>query len=253
MPTMTLDQMVAQLRAAYGAALRAAVLYGSAARAGGRGAAPPAAATFDLLVVVDALGVDALRRVAPTVRAWREAGHPAPLTLTAAEWRSSADVFPMEYAEVLDAHQVLTGALPLDGVAVDPRDLRRQLEFQTLGALLRLRGGVLASGNDAKQLAELLFTSRSTVLVFFRTLARLHGADPFAAPAALAEWAGRTAGFDAGPVQRVLGGPTPGAPPGAARTAARVTPNDAMELVSGYLTMLERLVAHVDALPTGAS
>jgi hypothetical protein len=34
MAQMTLDEVVAQLRAAYGAGLRAVVLYGSAARAG---------------------------------------------------------------------------------------------------------------------------------------------------------------------------------------------------------------------------
>lgn len=244
MPAMTLDALTGQLQAAYGPALRAAVLYGSAARA----AEAARTTTYDLLVVVDALPVEALRRVAPAVRAWREAGHPAPLTLTVAEWRSSADVFPMEYAEVLDAHRVLAGALPLDGIAVDPADLRRQLEFQAMGVLLRVRGGVLAAGNDAGRLTELLRASRSTVLVLFRTLARLHGADPFAAPPALAEWAGRTAGFDPGPFARVHGD---AAAPSGAKRPVRVGPNEAAEAVAGYLAMLERLVAHVDALPAG--
>lgn len=252
MPAMTLDEMTAQLRGAYGSALRAVVLYGSAAREVVRGAAPAPGGTYDLLVVVDALGMDALRRVAPTVRAWREGGQPAPLTLTAAEWRSSADVFPMEYAEVLDAHRVLAGELPLAGVAVDLKDLRRQLEFQAMGALLRLRGGVLAAGNDARQLFELLVATRSTVLVLLRTLARLHGADPFAAPAALAEWAGRAAEFDSVPFGRVLAYAAP-APSGASPRTVRVPTNEGSEVVAGCLAMLERLVAHVDALPAAAA
>ena len=150
MAQMTLDEMVAQLRAAYGAGLRAVVLYGSAARGEGAGR------RNDLLVIVDQLGMDELRRVAPTARAWQEAGHPPPLTLTAREWASSADVFPMEYADVLDQHRVLHGALPTDGVRVHRADLRRQVEYQVLGKLLQLRAGVLASGNDARRQLALL-------------------------------------------------------------------------------------------------
>ncbi|HEY0776626.1 MAG TPA: hypothetical protein VGD56_01545, partial [Gemmatirosa sp.] len=188
MPTMTLQQVTTQLQAAYGGALRAVVLYGSAARAATSAPAPRGG--YDLLVLADEIGMEELRRVAPTTRAWKEAGNPAPLTLTTLEWRASADVFPMEYADVLDAHRVLAGALPLDGIVVDPADLRRQLEHQTLGALLQLRGGILASGNDGKRLVTLLEASRSTMLVLFRTLARLHGAAAPAEPVALARWAG---------------------------------------------------------------
>ena len=268
MAALTLDQMTAQLCAAYGDTLRAVVLYGSAARAGR--SAPAPGRGYDLLVIVDTLGMEQLRRVAPTTRAWAEAGHPPPLTLTTLEWRASADVFAMEYAEVLAAHDVLAGALPLDGIAVDPADLRRQLEHQTLGALLRLRGGILASGNDGGRLADLLAASRSTVLVLFRTLARLHGVGAPADPAALAEWAGRVAGFDAAPFVRVLRPVATG--PGAGGSAVGrvasgaaaqdtgtervpVPAAEAADVLAGYLEALERLVAHVDrwAPPAGPS
>ena len=233
MATMTQDDLVAQLRAAYGAGLRAVVLYGSAARAdapaGGR----------DVLVVVDRLGMDELRRVAPTVRAWQEAGHPPPLTLTAREWGSSADVFPMEYADLLDGHRVLHGALPTEGVQVDPADLRRQVEAQVLGKLLQLRSGVLAAGNDARRQLALVEASRGTMFVLFRALARLHGQRPAADPVGLARWAGGTANFDAAPFVRVAEH---------AAGTARLAPGDAAAVLAGELAALERLVAHVDAL-----
>lgn len=245
MPAMTLEQMTAQLRSAYGDRLRAVVLYGSATRQAESVRAAPRGG-YDLLVLADDIGMDELRRVAPTTRAWIEAGNPAPLTLTTLEWRASADVFPMEYADVLESHRVLAGALPVDGITVDRRDLRRQLEHQTLGALLQLRGGILASGNDAARQLALLEASRSTMLVLFRTLARLHGASAATDPGALAEWAGRTAGFDAAPFLRVIRharqpSPGGGTPP------ARLAPADAAGVLAGYLVALERLVAHVDA------
>jgi hypothetical protein len=234
MATMTQDELVAQLRAAYGDALRAVVLYGSAARAdapaGGR----------DVLVVVDRLGMDELRRVAPTARAWQEAGNPPPLTLTAREWHSSADVFPMEYADLLDGHRVLHGTLPTDGVRVDPADLRRQVEAQALGKLLQLRAGILGAGNDAKRQLALVEASRGTMFVLFRALARLHGEHPAPDAAALARWAAATAGFDAAPFVRAAAH---------AAGTTRLTPGDAAGVLAGELAALERLVAHVDALP----
>lgn len=244
MATMTQDELVAQLRAAYGDALRAVVLYGSAAAADARtaaGGASTAGGGQDVLVLVDRIGMDELRRVAPTARAWQEAGHPPPLTLTVAEWHASADVFPMEYADLLDRHRVLHGALPVDGIVVDAADLRRQAESQTLGKLLQLRAGVLAAGNDARRQLALVEASRGTMFVLFRALARLHGERPAADPVALARWAGAVAGFDPAPFVRVAQH---------AAGTARLTPGDAAGILAGELAALERLVAHVDRLGT---
>lgn len=241
MAVMTLDELVAQLRAAYGDGLRAVVLYGSAARGErtGGGSGGGVGSSQDVLVIVDRLGMDELRRVAPTARAWQEAGHPPPLTLTTREWHSSADVFPMEYADVLDSHRVLHGTLPADGVAVDPADLRRQVEHQVLGKLLQLRAGVLAAGNDARRQLALVEASRGTMFVLFRALARVHGERPAAEAEPLARWAGATAGFDAAPFVRVVRH---------AAGTARLAPGDAASVLAGELDALERLVAHVDAL-----
>ena len=242
MATMTQDELVAQLRAAYGDVLRAVVLYGSAASADARPAAAGASAgAQDVLVLVERIGMDELRRVAPTARAWQEAGHPPPLTLTVAEWRSSADVFPMEYADLLDRHRVLHGALPTDGIVVDGADLRRQAESQTLGKLLQLRAGVLAAGNDARRQLALVEASRGTMFVLFRALARLHGERPAADAGALARWAGGVAGFDAAPFVRVAQH---------AAGTARLASGDAAGILAGELAALERLVAHVDRLGT---
>ena len=41
-----------------------------------------------------------------------------------------------------------TASSPFDGIRVDPKDLRLQLEQEAMGKLIKLRQGVLASGND---------------------------------------------------------------------------------------------------------
>jgi len=230
---MTLDDLVSQLRAAYGSALRAVVLYGSAAGTEHR----PGKSDYNVLVVVDALGMPQLRAVAATARAWGEAGHPPPLTLTAAEWLSSADVFPMEYADVLAQHRVLHGALPLEGIAVSPADLRTQVEQQALGKLLQLRQGVLAAGGDGKRQLALLEASLSTLMVVFRGVARLRGSAPSGDYEALVADVGTVAGFDPAPFVRVIRH---------VRGTSPLPASAAEGVLAAYLEALGALVAYVD-------
>jgi len=238
MASMTLDDLVAQLRNAYGAALRAVVLYGSSAAAEPR----PGRASHDVLVIVDGLGMAQLRAASATARAWGEAGHPPPLTLTLAEWQSSADVFPIEYADVLERHRVLHGTLPLDGISVSPADLRVQVEQQALGKLLQLRQGVLAAGGVPKRQLELLEASLSTLMVVFRAVERLRGEAPSADYETLVGQVGRAAGFDPSPFVRVVRH---------ARGREKLAPEAAEGVLAAYLTALEALVAFVDRFAAG--
>src|SRR6185436_4805581 len=128
MATMTLDELVAQLRKVYGDQLRSVVLYGSAAA----GEHIPKRSDYNVLVIVDTLTADSLRAASATARSWAEAGNPAPLTLTAAEWRGSVDIFPMEYADMIERHRVLHGESPFAGISVEPGDLRLQLEQESM-------------------------------------------------------------------------------------------------------------------------
>ena len=174
MAKMTLDELAAQLGAVYGDGLRAVALYGSAAR----GDRLTKTTTLNVLVIVDAIGMEHLQREAAVTSAWKEAGHPPPLTLTVEEWRGSADIFPMEYADILAHHTVVRGALPLEGITVDPRDLRLQLEHEAMSKLLRLRHAVLSAGGDDKAQRALLEGSISSFMALLRTAARLAGLEP---------------------------------------------------------------------------
>ena len=91
MATMTLDALVAQLRAAYGPRLSSVVLYGSAAA----GDHVPKKSDYNILVLLDRIEPTTLSAASAVARAWREAGNPPPMTMTVGEWRSSSDIFPM--------------------------------------------------------------------------------------------------------------------------------------------------------------
>src|SRR5438552_16476524 len=149
---MKLEELVRQLQLAYGNGLRSVVLIGSAVADEHN----PKKSDYNVLVIVDSLPLERLRAVAAVSKAWAEAGNPPPMTFTTREWKSSSDIFPMEYADILERHRVLFGETPFEGINVSPADLRLQVEHQTMGKLLRLRQATMGAGNDAKRRLEVL-------------------------------------------------------------------------------------------------
>jgi hypothetical protein len=230
---MTLDELVTQLRAAYGTALRSVVLYGSAAA----GERDPKRSDYNVLVVVDSLDASRLAAASAASRAWADAGNPAPLTLTTSEWRGSADIFPMEYADIIDRNRVLYGDPPLEGIRVDHKDLRLQLEQEAMGKLIKLRQGVLASGNDSKRQVELLGASASAIMIIFRAFLRLHGEAPPSDNLSLVRAVARRAGFDAEPFERVVQH---------VRLEVSVPTVEVVPVLAGYLRGMEQLVSYLD-------
>jgi predicted nucleotidyltransferase len=233
MAKMTPEQLVEQLRAAFGTELRSVVLYGSAAV----GEHIPKRSDYNVLVIVDALPVERLRAAAAVSAAWGDAGNPAPMTLTTREWRSSSDIFAMEYADILERHKILYGEAPFDGIRVDPHDLRLQLEHEAMGKLLRLRQGVLAAGGDNRRQLELLAASLSTIMVIFRAVIRLEGAAPATDNIALSQAVARYAGFDVSPFERVVRH---------VRGEQTIAAGEVGSVVAGYLDGMEKLVEHLD-------
>ena len=242
MAKMKLDDLVSQLRAAYGDALSAVVLYGSAAG----GEHHEKRSDMNILVIAKTLTVSSMRAAGAVARAWGEAGHPPPLTLTEAEWRSSVDVFAMEHADILQRHKILYSAPAFDlkyGVTVSPRDLRLQLEYEALGMLLRLRSRVLTSDHDGAQRLETLVSGTSQVLVLFRAILRLRDEVPPADNEELCRLTASRAGFDATPFVEVLAH---------WRGGKNVETGKLEGVLEGYHAGLEQVVAYLDALPTGA-
>ncbi|HEX6315950.1 MAG TPA: hypothetical protein VFZ73_13865 [Gemmatimonadaceae bacterium] len=234
MATMTLEELVRQLALAHGEELRCVALYGSTVR-GEKISRKP---NLNVLVLVDAIDMEHLRREAAVARAWREAGHPPPLTLTVSEWRTSADIFPMEYADILAHHRILHGALPGERPTVRREDLRLQLEHEALSKLLRLRHAVLSSGAEPKGLLDMMEGSASSVMTLLRSALRLAGEEPPAESTAVLDRVAVITGINPGTFRRILGH---------ARGDAILKDSDAASVAANYLASVSELVAWVDA------
>jgi len=227
---MTLDDLVTQLKSAYGDRLAAVVLYGSAA-AGEH----TKRSDYNILLLLTEISTTNLAAASAVARAWNDAGNPPPMTMTVDEWRHSADVFPMEYSDIMERHKVLYGTAPFGEVPVNVADLRTQLEQQVMGKLLQLRQGRLLAGTDQKRQAELLSASLSTMMVLFRAVLRLHGERPGDDNTAIAQRVGALAGFHATPFVRTVRHVRGEEPLGGDTSATLAAYIDGMERLDKYL------------------
>src|SRR6266567_3776229 len=217
---LTVEQFAAEVARALGARLVALLLYGSWAR----GTHVPDRSDVNTLLICDVVDEALFAALAPAVRDWTRAGQPAPLILTEREWRESADAFPIEYADMREAHRLLAGRDPWPGIEVDRGHLRRQLEHELMGKLVRLRQAFAALQEDPKQLARVVVGSAGGFFTMLRAVLRFAGRPAPASPAELVRSAAALIGFPADGlaplVQHALGGPIPrlrkGDPHGAA-------------------------------------
>jgi hypothetical protein len=230
---MKIDELVTQLKAVYGETLRSVILYGSAVA----GEYIAKKSDYNVLVVLDAVPLDRLAAVGAILRSWAEAGNPAPMMFTTSEWQSSSDVFPMEYADILERHRVLYGSDVTEGITISKSDLRLQVEQQALGKLLHLRRGAMAAGDDGKEQIALIEASLSALMVVFRGVVRLAGDVPSQDYAVLSEDVARRAGFDASAFKRAVAH---------VRGAQKLPRDEAGAVLAGYMAGMEALVAWLD-------
>lgn len=235
---MTPELLVPRLVSALGSALESVVLFGSAASEEHHAAH----SDVNVLVLMSRLGAAELSPAfAAVTRDWAAAGHPSPLVMTTAEFRRSADIFPIEIGDILARHRVLHGVAPFKGLSVASKDLRLQLEQEAMGKLLKLRGAMLSAAGDAERQRATLAKSFSTFMVLFRALERLCGAPPPAGYDALVAAVAERVGFDAGPWLAV------------ARYRRGAGPLDATAgLIGGYLAGAEKLAVFLDVYPAGS-
>lgn len=200
MAAVTAEAFAQDVATALGARLGSLLLYGSAAR----GTHVAGRSDVNTLLVCDAVDEALFAALEPAVRTWTRAGNPAPLIFTDREWRDSSDAFAIEYEEIRQAHRLLAGRDPWQGITVRREDLRRQLEFELVGKLIRLRQAYAAAGSDSKRLTEVVIGSVAGFFTMLRSLLRLTGRAVPAASEDVVREAGAVAGFPAAALEDLV-------------------------------------------------
>jgi hypothetical protein len=194
------------------------------------------------LLIVRSAAPAALRPIQDPIAAWTRKGHPAPLVFSHDGWKASADVFPIEIEDMREAHRVLRGEDPFDGIETTRQDLRTQLEREVRGKLLRLRMEFVAAAPRGKELEALLLDSIGTFFVLFRAVHRLAGHTPPQTPKALVGETAQIADLDGTAfdwvLDRLVGHNVPS-----------LKPYD--PIGDRYVEQIERLVQFVDQYDPG--
>jgi hypothetical protein len=229
------DRIVAALRGVFRDRLRSVVAYGPQIE-NGSGAAADAAHPLSCLALVTSLTVADLEACAARTHGWQREGIATPLLLPEDEFRRSLDAFPLEYAEIIRAHEVLFGNSPFQGATIERADLRRACETQIKSHLVHLREGFIEAGGTPRAIADLVTASAPAFGALLRNIARLNGATARDRATATREGA-RAAQLADGVITDILALERPSA----------IKATDAARFFPEYLAAVEQLARYVDA------
>jgi hypothetical protein len=169
-PRAIATDMAAALGAELGGELHGVLLYGSVAR----GEAVRGISDINVLVLVERIDAALLQRAAPLARRWAEQGV-SPLLIEEAEWRRASDVFAIEVLDMQDAHELLHGRDPVEGLAVPRAQLRLQTERELRARLVQLHNGLLAAADDGAKVGAVLAGALPAFVTYLRAALRLGG------------------------------------------------------------------------------
>jgi predicted nucleotidyltransferase len=171
---MTPHELAHKLEHIYGESLRAVVLYGSAA---GRDYSKKFS-DFNVFCVLSEVTPAMLSKANKVVKKWTKKGNPAPHFFYPEYFERSLDVFPMEFMDMKDRHEVLVGSDPLEKIRIDPKNLRHECESELRGKLIHLRSFYAANFDRPRRIAEIMVESFPTVVAAMRGALRLLGEKP---------------------------------------------------------------------------
>ena len=162
------ESLASDLRRVFGDRLKTVVAYGP--HLDGDEHAP-----LTCLALVSSLTADDLHACATNAARWTRARVATPLILPEQEFRRSLDAFPLEYGEIIRAHERVFGDNPFTGVQIAPDDLRRACETQVKSHLVHLREGYIEAGGRPAAVADLVTAAAPAFNALLRNVARLSG------------------------------------------------------------------------------
>ncbi len=230
-----LSELVERLKKAHGGRLVSVILYGSTALPEGK----DKYSDYNVLCVLQQVTPTELEDSESVFRWWREMKNPAPLLLSEHEVRTSTDCFPIEFHDIKERRKVLFGADLVEGLTIDYKFYRAQVEHELRAKLLRLRqkaGGVLS---EHDLLMRLLLDSVSTFCVLFRHALMLVGESAKFDKRAIVIAAQEKFGIDSGPFLTLLD---------LREEKARSKDVQPVPLFREYLKQIEAVVHAVDAM-----
>lgn len=233
---MTPHDLAHELERVYGEKLQAVILYGS----GATGEHSKKFSDYNIFCVLADPTPGELSRGNRVVRRWVRRGNPPPHFFGPDHIARSLDVFPIEFLDMKERHQVLLGRDFLREVAIDPKNLRHECESELKGKLIHLRAFFTSECHRPRRIAKAMVGSFSALLASFRAILRLSGEEPPPTSRAVVERLAKLVGFAPEIFLDII----------AIREGESLLPRGDVALASfeRYLTELEAITRYIDHL-----
>ena len=220
--------LVTDLRRVFADRLRSLVAYGPRIEQAGDG-------PLTCLALVDSLTIGDLEACAAMAPGWDRHGLATPLILPEEEFRRSLDAFPLEYGEIIRAHERVFGDDPFAQATIAREDLRRACETQIKSHLVHLREGFVEAAGEPRAIANLVTASAPAFAALLRHVAHVTGSSAAGRAEATREGA-RAAGLPDGLVSELL----------SLEQRSAIPTTDAARLFPTYLAAVEQLTRFID-------
>lgn len=118
------------------------------------------------LYILEKIDFDILNIIRPIIVKNRKKSNIVPLFFTRNEIIDGADVFPLEFLDIITPHETIHGEHIVEKLRIDKRHVRRQLEFELRSKLIHLRENYIWIKNE-KELQELVKSAVPTLMPLF--------------------------------------------------------------------------------------
>jgi hypothetical protein len=233
---MTPNEFAHELEHIYGEKLQSVVLYGPELRNN----RSKKSAGYNVFCILEEPTTTALAKANKVIKKWCKKGNPAPHFFDPTHIETSLDVFPLDFLDIQDAHEVLMGSDPVKGIVVDQKNIRHQCESELKGKLIHLRTFFAANCDKPKLVAKTMVESFSTIMTAFRGTLRLLGETPPSGDDAIIEKLSELIDLNPQVFLDILD----------IRNGSSLLPrkSDALEMFERYLTEIETITNFVDGL-----
>ena len=133
---------------------------------------------YNLIVVLKNVAPQNLAKTGKLVRKWVNQGNPPPHLFDPKHIERSRDVFPLEFIDIADRHDVLFGTDLFKDMQINRTNLRHQCESELKGKLLHLRALYVINCHKPKKVAHIMLRSLPGFVAVFRGVAHLVGQTP---------------------------------------------------------------------------
>lgn len=168
------NQLRSEAQGLFGEQLVSLAVFGSAATQDFH----PGTSDINAVLVLTEVALPQLQQSQELCRRLKKFRLAAPLVMTEAFIRTSADVFPIEFLEIKEKHLLLAGKDCFSRLKIDLKNLRHECEHELKGRVLRLRQSYMEVGKRPRQVQSLLLAAHNANYPAFRTALRLRKFKP---------------------------------------------------------------------------